>query len=129
MSYFYKKGQLTALNNLNLRNLGTGGAWGAQTPNFGPTPPGLKQHMQQFNRFSRGTGLTNPQHPFNRLNAQLKHSSVRVSTPYEQTFQQQASSLMGVAPTTEELSAHWDEHDKRMEEKTLHSSEDSRPQI
>ena len=56
-------------------------------------------------------------------------AGVRVETPYEQTYQRQAGTLMGNFPIKEETDSHWDEHDKRMDEKRLQGPEDTQLQV
>ena len=70
-------------------------------------------------------GVPVPQH----FQQYMKQAGTRVETPYEQTYQRQAGSLMGTFPIKEETDSHWDEHDKRMDEKRLQGPEDTQLQV
>ena len=54
----------------------------------------------------------------------FKTAGERIATPYEQTYQRQASTLspMNTGP---EVSNTWDEHDKRLEQQRM-TSEDTK---
>lgn len=72
-----------------------------------------------------GLPVPKPFQQYDEVQSVQKQAGTRVATPYEQTYQRPATSAKGGFPITDEVGSHWDAHDQRMSEKTLHGPEDT----